>query len=130
MHGIRLKKEAPKSAASALPLLCLNSITMLGAEIYGRSYGGGVLKMEPREAAVLPVPGVPALNAAFAVLKNDRAGLERQLREGHWTTVVKRVDQVLLRDVFGLSSGEALSMYEAAIALRSRRMRKTSVGSS
>lgn len=124
MHGIRLRSDAPRTSASALPLLCLNSVTMLGAEIFGRSYGGGVLKMEPREAAVLPVPRAQALNAAFEVLRKDRVGLERQLRDGRWTSVVKRVDEVLLRRIFGLSSAEALSIHDAAVGLRERRMRK------
>jgi hypothetical protein len=99
---------------------------MLGAEVFGRSYGGGVLKMEPREAAALPVPGPLALNTAFNMLKADRASLERQLRDGHWTSVVKRVDGVLLRGVFGLSNVEALLMHEAAAELRKRRMGKVS----
>lgn len=34
----------------------LNSVTAAFAEIRGRSYGGGVLELEPREAEGLPVP--------------------------------------------------------------------------
>ena len=97
MHGVRLRGDAPANAASALPLLCLNSVTMLGAEIYGRSYGGGVLKMEPSEAASLPVPGPGALNGAFKRLQAERPALDRQLKAGRWTSVVKRVDEVCFR---------------------------------
>src|SRR5207245_973718 len=65
MHGVRLNPGVKKVVRDALPLLALNSITMLGAEIMGRSYGGGILKMEPREAAGLPVPATDALDEAW-----------------------------------------------------------------
>lgn len=33
-----------------LPIASLNSVTLLGAELAGGSYGGGILNIEPREA--------------------------------------------------------------------------------
>lgn len=122
MHGVRLKADAPKCAKSALPLLALNSVTMLGAEIYGRSYGGGVLKMEPREAASLPVPAPRVLEAAWKRLSNERSRLDRQLRNGLRTTVAKRVEEVLLRDILKLAAGDAQGLHEAARSLRERRL--------
>jgi adenine-specific DNA-methyltransferase len=122
MHGVRLGKGVPRVARTALPLLTLNSVTMLGAELYGRSYGGGVLKMEPREAAVLPVPGFDALAEAWGELRDDRAHLANQLRDGIWTGVVKRVDDVLLRGVLGLTSSDVAQLHSATRDLRARRL--------
>ena len=121
MHGLRLH-QAAKAHTAANCLLILNSATMLGAEIFGRCYGGGILKMEPREAASLPMPGPEALAQAWATLKDEREHLNRQLRNGFWTTVVKRVDEVLLRDTLGLSASDIAALDEATQSLRARRL--------
>jgi adenine-specific DNA methylase len=122
MHGLRLKKEAPAQAKAALPLLMLNSVTMLGAEVVGRSYGGGILKMEPREAAALPLPKPNCLAAAWEILRPERDALNRQLQNGLWTNVVARVDEVLLRQVLGLSTDDGCTLHGAARDLRARRL--------
>jgi adenine-specific DNA-methyltransferase len=122
MHGVRLFQSAPKSTKQALPLLMLNAATMLGGEVFGRTYGGGILKMEPREAASLPVPGPEALDAAWRLLRQDKAQLDRLLRQGLWTKVAKRVDEALLQGACGLSPEEAIRLHSAAQGLRKRRM--------
>lgn len=127
MHGVRLRASAPKVAKRALPLLALNSVTMLGAEVHGRSYGGGILKMEPREAAGLPVPAPAVLQAAWERLKHERATLDRQLRNGLWTNVVKRVDEVLLHQTLKLPVDDVAELYEAARLFRERRLARKTV---
>lgn len=124
MHGVTLKRGTPKWVRAGLPLLSLNSVTMLGAELFGRSYGGGVLKMEPREAAALPVPSLGAMKDAWSTLEGERAQLDRELRDGRWTGVLARVDEVLLRDTLRLDGAEVREIHEAARSLRERRLRR------
>jgi adenine-specific DNA-methyltransferase len=122
MHGVWLRQR--RGLKQALPLVALNSVTLVGAEVFGRSYGGGVLKMEPREAASLPIPGPEVLEQVWAILKPEAIALDRELRRGRWSTVLARVDQVLLRDVLKLDSEEADQLHGAARLLRERRLHR------
>ena len=130
MHGVRLRADCPPEAKQALPLLALNSMTMLGAEVLGRSYGGGILKMEPTEAASLPVPAPDALTAAWVQLRERRSSLDAALRRGEWVDVVREVDRVLLTDVMKLDAEEVATLRDAASLLRIRRTRQTEADAS
>jgi adenine-specific DNA-methyltransferase len=124
MHGVRLKAEAPIISTAALPFMCLNSVTMLGAEINGRSYGGGILKMEPREAASLPLPNADVMERAWVELAPQRQSLEAQLRSGKWTEVAKRVDAAVLGTGAGLTAPDIAQLLGAARERRERRLRR------
>ena len=69
IHGLRVRPELRALASRTLPLLALSSYSLLSAEIEGRSYGGGVLKLEPREADRWLVP-----NPETAMLANELHG--------------------------------------------------------
>lgn len=54
LHGVTLGLLSPRPRALAAALA--SSITLLSAEIEGRAYGGGVLKLETKEAERLMAP--------------------------------------------------------------------------
>lgn len=124
MHGVVLKDSVKKDVAAMLPFMCLNSVTMLGAEINGRSYGGGILKMEPREAAQLPLPTPAVMERAWEDLKPLKAQLDRQLTSGSWTEVAKRVDAAVLGAACGLGAEDIAQLLAAARHLRERRLHR------
>jgi hypothetical protein len=125
MHGIRLADDAPEFIRDALPLISLNSLTLLGAEILGRGYGGGILKMEPREAGSLPVPSPDAAQATWDVISSQRTSLDQMLVRGKWEEVVSIVDHILLEEVLAMDSGDVRSLKASGHTLRKRRTRNS-----
>lgn len=104
VHGIYLKPAHRKDGLSLLPVAALNSITLLGAEVVGRAYGGGMLKIEPREADVLPVPSPALVDRQRGALSALRPSIASMLRSGRLLDAVAAVDDVLL--VKGLQLSE------------------------
>jgi adenine-specific DNA-methyltransferase len=56
IHHILFKKPLPRYRKRALALAIQSTITQLSAEFVGRSYGSGVLKLEPSDCRKLLVP--------------------------------------------------------------------------
>lgn len=96
VHGVYLADGARDLGRELLPLASLNSITLLNAEMVGRSYGGGVLKLEPREADTWAVPS-PVLVARRAdALRAVRDDVANALAAGDLLGAVRHVDEALL----------------------------------
>ena len=118
LHGLVLHDGTAELAREALPLLSLNSVTMLGAELTGRSYGGGILKMEPREAAQLPVPNERTLRAGWSRVAPKRLQLDAALRAGEWRAVVDEIDDAVLGAGAGVPAKDRLAIREESVRLR------------
>ena len=114
VHGVAFREGAPDPRIVAAAML--SAATRLSTEIEGRSYGGGVLKLETKEAERLAIPVVSEKQAASLMsLFNQLDGL---LRAGESEAASASVDVVL-----GVAH-EALS--EAAESYLQRRINRKS----
>lgn len=122
VHGVYLKPDYRGLGMDLLPLASLNSMTLLGAETVGRAYGGGILKIEPREADRLPVPSPALLKDVRKDLSALRTRVATHLRNGRLLDAVALVDDVLLVGQLGLSTEEAHALRDGHADLRARRL--------
>ncbi len=121
VHGVYAKSGLVRTAKDALPLASLNSVTLLGAELVGRTYGGGILKLEPKEADLLPVPSPRLVRDLKEPLRQIRRNVDRLLHVGETWKAIEIVDQVLLRDAMGESAATISDLRAAREALYTRR---------
>jgi hypothetical protein len=97
-----------------------NSLTLLSAELEGRSFGGGVLELVPSEIARLKVPLVDG----FA---SHLASLDSLLRaSGSEESVVEATDVLLVSSNLGFSSELMQTLREARYSLLARRLGRNS----
>ena len=121
VHGVYLSDEHRVLGRELLPLASLNSATLVGAEIVGRAYGGGMLKLEPREADDLPVPSPAGVLACAEALRAVRPRVRDQLRAGRLLDAVRLVDQVILHDGSALDAAGVSDLEQAYAMLAARR---------
>lgn len=122
LYGIKLKDQLRNTGKSLLPIACLNSLTLLGSEVVGRAYGGGLLKHEPREADLLPTPSPEALTAIGEELNFLKPQLATALRANDLPAAVKLVDSVLLTKHMQVDELALKGLREARELLFSRRV--------
>lgn len=95
VHGVYLREEHRLLGRELLPLAALNSVTLLGAEVTGRAYGGGVLKLEPREADRWPMPDPALVAARVESLRAVRRRVRELLASGLVFEAALVVDEAL-----------------------------------
>lgn len=125
IHGVYLGPDLRGLGREVLPLGSLNTVTLLGAELVGRAYGGGMLKLEPGEADCLPVPAPAALRGAGARLLALRDRVDGELRGGRLLAAVHLIDMALLVSELGMSPRQVAVLAAARETLFARRMARS-----
>ncbi|MFT3660035.1 MAG: N-6 DNA methylase [Gordonia sp. (in: high G+C Gram-positive bacteria)] len=120
VHGVYLHDGARDLGRRVLPLASLNSLTLLHAELVGRSYGGGVLKMEPREADLWLLPSMTTAEASAERLGAVRKRVSAALKARDLGRAVDLVDEVLFDDAM-IGSDELSTVRSARRAMAERR---------
>jgi adenine-specific DNA methylase len=124
VHGVTLGSGRQRIGRDLLPIASLNSVTLLGAELVGRSYGGGILKVEPKEADLLPVPSLQVVQAASPDLRALRPQLGIALRNGHLDEAVEMVDRIIRRHT-DLTHNDLTHLRTSRKALFDRRIARS-----
>ncbi len=115
IHALTWRRRDGSSRPRAIALASLTTLAQLSAEIEGRSYGGGVLKLEPSEAARLSMPLGPVDN-----LDADFIRAERLCRAGRRETAISLADDALLRRF--LHADDVDTLRSMLVKLRLRRL--------
>lgn len=113
LHSVYWNRELGTNAR-AVAVGFLTSLVSVWAELTGRRYGGGVLKIEPSILSRAPVPVVPGSENYFAEINSLlRAGREEDARF--------RADEVVLRNGLGLSEHIIRYLQRARLELITQR---------
>jgi adenine-specific DNA methylase len=118
VHGVFLSDPL---LAEPLAAAFLNSATLLSVEIEGRSYGGGVLKLEPGEVVKLLVPRLtPKLCTALIAALPE---IDAMVRRGDIDEASVVADRIVLGKTF--KKAEIENIRSVLAALRARRFSRS-----
>ena len=120
LHSVRWKPNL-SVVPEAVAVGFLTSVVAVWAELFGRRYGGGVLKIEPSSLNRIPIPVVRGAEDVFDDLDQLlRRGMEDEARE--------LADERVLRDGLGLTQEHLRSLLHARSQLKAQRRPERSGG--
>jgi len=118
IHQVLFASSCSESYRASAALFSTTSLFQLAAEVVGRSYGGGVLKVEPSSALDLPVPR----DGSFRVEERTMSEVDLLLRQGRPKDATLAADRAALVGWLGLSEADVLRLREARQFLAEMRI--------
>lgn len=126
LHLVRLHPQS-RLGIYDLAARWLSSLTQLSVEIEGHAMGGGMLKLEPKEAENVLIP----CGQQTDILQPETAQeFDVYLRSDETARARRLADELYLRNEIGLSAHECNQLQNAALALRNRRMQRKHITTS
>jgi adenine-specific DNA methylase len=116
IHRLSCKSNPEKVIAN-----CYTHLLAASAEIEGRSYGGGVLELEPTEAERLLMPA--QLQKAASLTEVDKL-----IRAGRLDAVLHENDRLILMEGMGLSKDDCATLRAIWVKMRNRRLARSPKG--
>lgn len=120
VHGVYFNAADKDIGRELLPLASLNSATLMHAEMVGRAYGGGILKLEPKEADVWAMPSSELVRSRADALRAIKQSVAEALSRSDLLGAVELVDRALLVDG-GVATMKQVERFRAARALLANR---------
>jgi hypothetical protein len=118
IHRITWKKRLSANDQEWIALSSLSTLCQLGAELNGRWYGGGVLKLEPKQARTLLLVKPPAEERLVA---DTFRTVDSLLRKREIQSAVGLVDEMILINGVGLTTQDVDTLARACTFLRKLR---------
>lgn len=128
VHGVYLAEQHRKLGRELLPLASLNSVTLLHAEIVGRAYGGGILKIEPKEADLWAMPSAALITSRADALRAIKGAVADLLTEGKLLDAVEMVDKIILQGHGEITTKQVKHIRQARAELAHRRTMRAASG--
>ncbi|AJX22152.1 methyltransferase [Burkholderia pseudomallei] len=128
VHGVYLAEQHRTLGRELLPLASLNSVTLLHAEIVGRAYGGGILKIEPKEADLWAMPSAALIACRADALRAIKGAVADLLTEGKLLDAVEMVDKIILQGHGEITTKQVKHIRQARAELAHRRTMRAASG--
>ncbi len=120
LHVVRLLPTS-RYSASALAAAWQTSLTALSCELEGHSLGGGMLKLEPKEARRVAVALADLDSRTLETLCFE---LDELVRANKADEARNRADAVILREGLGLSNTDIQQLREGWLVIKTRRLNR------
>jgi hypothetical protein len=102
IHRLTWNKTMTLQEEHAVAVASVSSLSQLSCELVGRSYAGGLLKLEPTAACDISLPVPPASEK----VSSTYAHLDALLRKGETVNAIEIADELTLRECFHVSADE------------------------